>query len=468
MLGFVIFIAAAAIKSAGKQDLSESVQKIGINHLQVATLAKSFPLRWPVVLRGLFEFQGAISTLGDHLVNPDCVAASRSDAELFYSKQWAFVTVPFITILFSFIFWLSYAYFKGEQFFNKRVKDDDTTSKDKFVVTVGALMYLIYPTLVSNAFKVFDCRRIGDVLYLQVDLEEVCFTGRHMWMVVVLGTPQLLGFVLGLPCLLYLFLKRNHSDLHKHAVLARYGLFFGAFKKDKYYWELIVLTRKIFIVGISVFGPILGPRHQAQLTLIVLLVCIVLEVAGRPFREETPRHAILPKLELSSLLVEWFTMWSGLVIFTSLDEGSTNFVELLTAVVLIVNIIMLLWLVFSLSRECFHENGVIEKVSAMDIRKRINSWGTPRTQTEHVLGADFNTCSVGEVELRSWAHPVNPMYEEKVEEDVPHRPSRVKEEYSVNIRVATARRDRLASIKEKQEKKEKEMEKENVTQKDQR
>ena len=45
-------------------------------------MAQVFPLKWPDALKGLFDFQGAISTVGDHLVNPDCVTTSATAAEL--------------------------------------------------------------------------------------------------------------------------------------------------------------------------------------------------------------------------------------------------------------------------------------------------------------------------------------------------------------------------------------------------
>ena len=50
------------------------------------------------------------------------------------------------------------------------------------------------------------------------------------------------------------------------------------------------------------------------------------------------------------------TMWSGLVIFTSLDKGTTGSVEFLTVVVILMNVGMFLWLVLMLGRECVNEN----------------------------------------------------------------------------------------------------------------
>ena len=74
LLLVLVFLVGTSIADAGKQDLSAMVQKVLINFLQIAAMARAFPLRWPAALQGLFEFQGAVSTLGEHLINPDCVA----------------------------------------------------------------------------------------------------------------------------------------------------------------------------------------------------------------------------------------------------------------------------------------------------------------------------------------------------------------------------------------------------------
>ena len=160
----------------------------------------------------MFEIQGAVSTLGEHLVNPDCVADSESATELFYTKQRVFAALPFIVLVVGFLFW----YFKGKcnkspPFFQKRARKADTTNKDKFVVTITSVLYLLYPTLCKNAFGLFDCKDIGGLSYLKKDLETECYQGTHTSMALVFGGGQLVFFVLGLPLLVDYFLRR-----HKH------------------------------------------------------------------------------------------------------------------------------------------------------------------------------------------------------------------------------------------------------------
>ena len=126
VLGFFVallvlcFLVGGAIADAGKQTLSSAVQKILLNYMQVAALATAFPLRWPPALQSLFEFQGAVSTVGESLINPDCVTTSSSAADLFYHKQAGFAAMPFIAVIVAFVFWYVYGCVKKTPFFRKR------------------------------------------------------------------------------------------------------------------------------------------------------------------------------------------------------------------------------------------------------------------------------------------------------------------------------------------------------------
>ena len=245
------FIAGTAIASAGKQELSESVQKILLNYFQVAAMIRMFPLRWPPAIESLFDFQGAFSTVGDHLVNPDCVTTSASAAELFYSKQAFFAFLPVLVTLLSFLGWYMYGMVTKVPFFDKRVAprvgaEANSTPKDRFVVTVGAILYLMFPTLVGGTFKIFDCRTVGKEKWLHVDMEESCSGDRHQAMVLLLGVSQLLLYVCGLPLLMLWLLVRNRERLDTLVVQSRYGLFFAGYV----IWCILLLL--LWGVGIDI------------------------------------------------------------------------------------------------------------------------------------------------------------------------------------------------------------------------
>ena len=166
--------------------------------------------------------------------------------------------MPFIVVAISFIIWYVYGKIKQKSFFDKRGDRKDTTTKDKFVVTVTTVLYLLYPTLCKNTFGLFDCKIIGAQAYLKIDLEEKCYQGRHQTMMLLLGVGQLIVYVVGLPLIVLIFLLRNRESLRTHVSQARYGLFYGAYKTDRFFWETVITLRKVSVVMLSVFGPELG------------------------------------------------------------------------------------------------------------------------------------------------------------------------------------------------------------------
>ena len=346
----LVYVVHTTLSEGETVGVSQSVKKIMLNYLQVIALARSFPLRWNGVLRTLFEIQGAISTLGDHIVNVDCISTSKSAAELFYGKQVTYACTPLITGCLGFVFWFVYGLFRDVPFFAKRTDRKVRTPKDKFIVTVTAIVFLMYPTMCGQAFGLFSCKVVGNQAYLQVDLEEPCYKARHLLVVLLLGLPQLLFYVLGLPLLVLKFLHRNRSGLfNDQVVLNRWGLFFKGYRGNRYYWEIVISARKVGVVALSVFGRELGVGRQSLVALLLLLACVVLEVVGRPFREVTKSHSVLKHLELSALIVEFGTLWSGLMIFQS-GPKSEGVGILLTIFVVGANVGLMLWFLYVLGK----------------------------------------------------------------------------------------------------------------------
>jgi hypothetical protein len=348
----LVYLVTDSIKVAGTVVLSASIQKIFLNYLQVVALCQNFPLRWPAELEWLFEVQGAISTLGEHMVNADCLTSS-TDVQLHYSKQLAFALAPCIIVALSFVVWFLIGIKNNAPICAKRSKPEDTTSKDKFVVTVTTVCYLIYPTLCKNAFGLFDCKWVGDRAYLVAAMEEPCYVGQHLVMLWVLGVGQIIVYVIGLPLVVLVFLRRNRENLDQHVPIARYGLFYAAYKPTRFFWETVLTARKVAIVTLSVFGPTLGTFKQAQMALLILVVCMVVEIYGDPYLVKNSRYRTLGHLEIASLTVAWWTMWSGLYIY-QLDEDDGGAV-VLTVTVIFANISMIAWFVGQFSIAKIHE-----------------------------------------------------------------------------------------------------------------
>ena len=96
----------------------------------------------------------------------DCISTSKTAAELFYEAGDVHVRacdhwlrrVPFLVVLRAFA---GCALRKGQT--RKCAR-----AKDKFIVTVTAIIFLMYPTMCEKAFAMFSCKTVGGIEYLQV------------------------------------------------------------------------------------------------------------------------------------------------------------------------------------------------------------------------------------------------------------------------------------------------------------
>jgi hypothetical protein len=358
---FVILIAIISLQIglAGAQTRSDSIRKILFNHLQVASLLNVFPLEWPPAFIGLFDFQASISTIGSQLINPDCVVdGNTSAAMLVYTKQISLLSIGFLFVCAANIFFHGHSYRKtGRCSFSKRENRDDTTSKDMLVVTMTVVMYLIFPSLCVQTFRLFDCKKIGRFEYLQQDFDEQCWTGRHLFVVLALGISQLLLFVVATPFLGLFFLFRNRDRLTQHSVLTRYGMFYGSFKEHMYFWEVVIALRKVCVCALGVFGKNIGAERQAQLMLLLLSVSMYLEVQFRPYTEETAKDKVVQRAEISSLVVQMMTMWSGLMMFSSINTPSRGAVTVILSFVAVgMNAVIMIWILYHLLVAVNEEN----------------------------------------------------------------------------------------------------------------
>jgi hypothetical protein len=232
------------------------------------------------------------------------------------------------------------------------------------------------------------------------DFEEPCYVGRHLLFVFFVGITQILLYAIGLPLLVFVFLHRHRHELKKPVVKFRYSLFFAGFRPEKYYWEVIVALRKESTVILAVFGPNMGTPMLAHVALLVFLVQILIQLIGHPYEA---RQIKLQILDVTSIIVCWFTMWSGFFFLGVKKEWDKSLLVLLTMVVLIINVVHMIVLVGSMIVEMFKENGgsgmlqnVRRRTSGMvpSSVKRFRERAKER-KAQHRLSFDFENPTLG-------------------------------------------------------------------------
>jgi len=141
--------------------------------------------------------------------------------------------------------------------------------------------------------------------------------GRHVWFAVGVGLPMLTFYAVVVPFLIVLRLRRARDQgdkkLESPSLTFRFGLFFSGYRSDRYWWELVVLLRKIAIIIVSTF--VAHDLNQLQLVLATLIVSLHLHHLQMPFGRGTPKSDQLHYLEVYSVSLLIFFAWSG-VYFT--------------------------------------------------------------------------------------------------------------------------------------------------------
>jgi hypothetical protein len=105
-----------------------------------------------------------------------------------------------------------------------------------------------------------------------------------------------------------------------------YGFLFNGYHKDRWYWEFIVLTRKIVLVAISVY---LTENLQVQALCSILLCCVALalQLYFQPFEAWE-----MNLVEAASLISSFITFYCSAFLFVDAVAESQQVAASLTVV----------------------------------------------------------------------------------------------------------------------------------------
>ena len=101
---------------------------------------------------------------------------------------------------------------------------------------------------------------------------------------------------------------------------ARYGFLFKGYKQHTYYWESVVMLRKVAMIFIAVFLRSAGTRIQALVVFILLLFFVILTEEKKPYLTRK-----LNTLEVISLVTSCVTIYSGFFFLSATESSSPNF-----------------------------------------------------------------------------------------------------------------------------------------------
>ena len=135
-------------------------------------------MKWPDAVEAMFEVQGVMGSAGDYMYNPACTEeAVEQGNSLFFQKQAGLLSLPFICMALSALFWTVVAIKNCCLRCICKRKREKFNACDKFTTTTVILLYLLYPTLCKSTFSLVACKPVGKKLYLQMD-PPLCLSGQ--------------------------------------------------------------------------------------------------------------------------------------------------------------------------------------------------------------------------------------------------------------------------------------------------
>lgn len=152
------------------------------------------------------------------------------------------------------------------------------------------------------------------------DLQVVCGEGMYTTIAYGVALPCLIAWGIGIPAGVWVMMRGSRDRLDTMAVKEKFGFLYKGYKRSSYFWEIVIMYRKILLIGIAVFMNRIGIMVQALVLLIFLIAFLQLNNMRRPFASRD-----LNDIEDLSMIAGIITIYCGILFITNKEPNSPYF-----------------------------------------------------------------------------------------------------------------------------------------------
>jgi hypothetical protein len=69
-------------------------------------------------------------------------------------------------------------------------------------------------------------------------------------MVLALGIPYLVIWIIGFPLVIFYLLRRNRTKLDEREIIMEYGFFYIGLTDKSYYWEILIVNARKMLISV--------------------------------------------------------------------------------------------------------------------------------------------------------------------------------------------------------------------------
>jgi len=172
---------------------------------------------------------------------------------------------------------------------------------NKFMTSVVVICFNMQPFAIKASFGLFQClnlyREDSPQYYMVKDYDIKCWEGPHMKWTLAIGIPSLLLWIFILPGIMFNILRKNQNRLKHEKIAKKYAFLYLGYKKERYFWEFIIMIRKILLILAALLGIIYSNDFELYFSVMIAIIAYVLHVWNRPYEDHR-----LNTLESISLL----------------------------------------------------------------------------------------------------------------------------------------------------------------------
>ena len=326
--GILLLIIAGAISIRGAtRPRSEFAiyLKIFTNYVQMVVVAAALNVNWLGFVALFLNGQQTVGSVTDQLFSFECLGQEMFSMDgMFYKKIIGYVLLPVFLLCFAICLWICI-----------KICTKMRAVPHKVVTSMVIIIFVLHPSLTKVTFSIFSCSELlpGE-FWLIADMSIRCWDIHHLKNIVSIALPSIIVWVFGLPLLTLGLLYRSRQKLSAELIQIKYSFLYKGFRPEYFYWEFVILYRKVALVCASVFLSSISTMVQALSILAILLFCLFIQAAIKPFR--TP---VFNVLETKSILVSLLTIYVGLYFQANTWRIEINIV--LFIVILLANIYFL-------------------------------------------------------------------------------------------------------------------------------
>jgi len=170
---------------------------------------------------------------------------------------------------------------------------------DKLLVTVVVLMFMMHMTVTQASLSLLTCHDIEPAVQLAAegaggdsddnsesvppgcptdhpsrrmyhDLDLCCYDPKVQSFMYGLGIPGVLLYATGIPVVAGYLLYNARDRLDEPRVVATLGFLQEGYKRESYFWEVVIMIRKMLVALVVVFLEPWGARMQTYAALVIL------------------------------------------------------------------------------------------------------------------------------------------------------------------------------------------------------